>query len=300
MIRLCDEAMIVEPLDGLSSAERDSLHQLGINGGRTSELSDERISNPFRLRLVEDERSSHLSTNVAGVPARVEWRDDKVHLFHPTFSAEIDPIAGVGRLSRRPDQPHALEMALRTALCCRLPFSGKIPLHAAGVCLPAGGVAFFGPSGAGKSTIAASSVFPVFSDELVVVGSQPPTLEASGFWGTFESAEGAVGSVPLLALVELDRGPAFKLSPVDRTQAWPRLLNEIRVPNAPALWRPTIAALASLIDTVPVFRMSWSPSAPPWDELEAALGPMAGRTSDDDRPDPMVAAKSVGYSGGPR
>jgi len=299
MIRLCGEGMIVEPLDGLTAAERDVLDQLGTIGGRPSVGNSNGRRSPFRLRLVEDDRNPR-SSMTNGVPAQIEWRDGKIRLFHSTFTAEIDPIAGVGRLSRPPDQPHALEMALRTAMCCRLPFNGKIPLHAAGVCLPAGGVAFFGPSGAGKSTIAASSVFPVYSDELVVIGSQPPTLEASGFWGTFESADGAVGSVPLLALVELDRGPVFKLSPVDRTEAWPRLLNEIRVPNAPALWRPTIGVLASLIDSVPVFRMSWSPSVPPWDELQVALGPTAGLGRQVDRSASMETASSAGCSGGSR
>jgi hypothetical protein len=119
-------------------------------------------------------------------------------------------------------------------------------------------------------------------------------LEASGFWGGYEAEPETTEPVPLLALIELWRGTDFQLSRLERHQAWPRLLNEIRVPNAPVLWRPTIAALARLIDAVPVFRMSWSPAEPPWSELESALGP--ARVLDGD-PDPCRRPATAGTRG---
>jgi hypothetical protein len=108
------------------------------------------------------------------------------------------------------------------ALLTRAPLVRALPLHAAGVALPSGGVAFFGPSGAGKTTLSSCSPYPVLSDELVVARlGEPATLIRSGFWG--EGSGPPVSPAPLTALVELGKGPRFTLERLRPTEALRRL-----------------------------------------------------------------------------
>jgi hypothetical protein len=147
-----------------------------------------------------------------------------------------------------------------------------------------GGVGFFGPSGAGKTTISKCAPFPVLSDELIVVGGSPPVLQASGFWGTAHPTESTAGESPLLALALLSKGPGFALEPLGRSHAWPRLLNEIVVPTSPLLWRSSITVLWKLLESVPVFTLTWSLNASPWEKLKDSLQEWrAGHTRESDR-----------------
>ena len=195
----------------------------------------------------------------------------RVRLRHARFLAEIDAFGGSARLYRRTDLDFALALTLRTALVARLPAVGGLPLHAAGLVLEGAGVAFFGVSGAGKSTLAALAPGAVLSDELVaVVPGAPFSLAASGHWGTLQG-RARTDIVPLRALVELAKGPSFRLERLGPREAVRRLAGVTMVPPSPALWNAALAVAGRLVTTVPVYRMTWSPEAPPWEELSVAL-----------------------------
>lgn len=207
-----------------------------------------------------------------GGPAAIDWADERVRVSHARFVAELDPIGRSGRLFRRSRGAGGLEVTLRTALCSLLPLEGGLPLHAAGIVLEGQGVAFFGASGAGKSTLAGVSPHPVLSDELVaVLPARPFALAASGFWGTGEEGRTPREAVPLAALVDLAKGADFRLERLGAREAITRLVSVVMVPPAPALWSAALAVLGRLVKDVPVYRMTWSPARPPWDDLEAEL-----------------------------
>jgi hypothetical protein len=163
-------------------------------------------------------------------------------------------------------------------MMARLPLVGGIPLHAAGVVLAGRGVAFFGASGAGKTTLSASSPAPVLSDELVAIGPERPfTLVRSGFWGEGQPASGASGA-PLGLLVDLAKGPAFRVERLSPVVAAGRLLASVPVPHAPVLWRHALAVVAELVSRVPVVRMEWAPAEPPWPALARFLDELHPRS----------------------
>ena len=75
----------------------------------------------------------------------------------------------------------------------------------------------------------------------------------------------------LAALVALDQGPSFRLSRLGRMDAVRSLVASVPVPLAPPLWSHALAVAADTVSRVPVYRMAWSPSEPPWDRLAEAL-----------------------------
>jgi hypothetical protein len=199
--------------------------------------------------------------------------DGRVRIGHTGFVAELDPATLAGCLFRRPGWTSGLEVALRTAFCSRLPLQGGLPLHAAGIAVDGRGVVFFGPSGAGKSTLASLSPHPVLSDELVAVvpGESSYSLIATGFWGTLAGGHAHTGSWPLAMLVELAKGPGVHFSRLERRDALVRLVGVLMVPPGPPLWAAALETLGRLIREVPGERLSWSPSAAHWLQIEAHL-----------------------------
>ena len=132
-------------------------------------------------------------------------------------------------------------------------------------------IGFFGPSGAGKTTLANTCPETVLSDELVAIApGDPLTLVRSGFWGEGRGSAPARGA-PLAALVSLDRGPAFELSPLGPMDAVRGLLASVPVPLGRPLWSRALAVAVDAVSRVPVYRMKWRPSEPPWDRLAEAL-----------------------------
>jgi hypothetical protein len=258
----------VEPEGALSAAEKQSLARLGAD----------RPANPasglFRIQISPEPlaASRDPADQPERAPALVEWVDDRVLLTHRQFAAELDPARGSGRLFRRTEDAFPLEITLRVALASRLPLEGGLPLHAAGILMNGRGLAFFGPSGAGKSTLASLSPYPVLSDELLaVVPGRPFDVMRTGFWGTLGAGDAPPGAFPLQALIELDQGPRFELTRLSPRAALRRLLGVIMVPVGPPLWTAALAAAGALLKRVPAYRMTWSPAAPPWDDLKSAL-----------------------------
>jgi hypothetical protein len=256
----------VEPEEALTDAEREALHRLDpAEPGPPGE--------PLRIELVPEPpwTSEDPSLYPKWEPAVQRWEDGRLLCSHRSFTAEIDPAAGWARVQRREERAYPLEAVIRTAMMARLPLVGGLPLHAAGVVLEGRAVGFYGPSGAGKTTLADTCPETVLSDELVaIVPGDPPTLVRSGFWGEGRGSEQAGGG-PLTALVALDRGPAFELSRLGPMDAARSLLASVPVPLARPLWSRALLVAGDTVSRVPVYRMKWTPSDPPWDRLVRAL-----------------------------
>lgn len=204
-------------------------------------------------------------------PAVQRWEGGRLLCSHRSFTAEIDPLSGSARLHRREERAYPLEAVIRTAMMARLPIVGGLPFHAAGVVAHGRGVVFFGRSGAGKTTLAATSPFPVLSDELVAVTpGRPFDLVRSGFWGEGPGG-GRTGRAPLALLVDLAKGPDLRLTALRAAEAAGRLLASVPVPLAPPLWSRALALAAELVGRVSVYRMEWTPAEPPWERLAALL-----------------------------
>jgi hypothetical protein len=252
----------VEPEKALTAAEREGLARLDPDDPRSGEPV-------FEIRLSEAPpwTSSDPALFPQWEPAVLRWSGDRLLSSHRSFTAEIEPSPGRALLHRRETRAYPLETVVRTAMMARLPLLGGLPLHAAGVVMDRAGVAFFGPSGAGKTTVAATSPFPVLSDELVaVVPGSPFALVRSGFWGESGPAGHQAGA-PLAALVDLAKGSSFSLARLSPVEAARRIVASVPVPLAPPLWARALAVVADLVQRVPVYRMEWTPAEPPWERL---------------------------------
>jgi len=227
---------------------------------------------PFRLEILDAPPwPADLDTFPDAAPADVSAAGERLRVTHRRFVAEIDLRSLSGRVFRREADGASVEIALRVALAARLPSLGGLPLHAAGLVLDGGGAAFFGPSGAGKSTLSALAPGPVLSDEFVAVSLHPPSLRSTGFWGEADEPAPPPGEVPLVALVELAKGPVFHLERLAPGLALRRLLGVLLVPPHPGLWSRAMALAAEAASVVPVYLMEWTPDEAPWERLRAAL-----------------------------
>ncbi|MFV2068467.1 MAG: hypothetical protein ACC645_15965, partial [Pirellulales bacterium] len=253
---------------GLTSAEIEAMLTLGASDSRFSAGSSF-----FQLELVSPEEPAipDAAEQITG-PAQITSRGDTVIVSHSRFVAELDPLACRGRLTRNSQCSAALEITLRTALCCVLPLQGGVALHAAGIDVDGRGMVFFGPSGAGKTTFSSLSPYPVFSDELVAVTGSPWKLHRTGVWGELGHCANAAEQPQRLTLLgELAKGTEFELQPLDETSALRRLLGVVVLPPSIPLWTEATRVLRDLVTSIPVYRMSWSPDHPPWVGLENQL-----------------------------
>jgi hypothetical protein len=259
---------VVEPDSALAPFERVGLEALALAGAAPA-----RDVPPFRFALVDE--APWPGADPAGYPdhaaADVRAVRGRLRVAHRRLLAEIDLEALAGRVRRPTPEDGAVEIALRVALCARLPSLGLLPLHAAGLVLDGAGIAFFGPSGAGKSTLAGLAPGTVISDELVAVAAEPATLFPTGFFGEIGRGRGIAAPAQLAALVELGRGAVFRLERLAADQAFRRLLGVILAPPLPRAWSDAMALAGRVTREVPVYRMEWAPEDPPWDRLRAAL-----------------------------
>jgi hypothetical protein len=260
----------VEPEEALTAEEHGALDRLDVAPAGTADP-------PFRIELVAEEpwTSREESLFPRWEPAVQRWVEGRLLCSHESFTAEIDPEGARARLHRRQRRAYPLETVIRTAMMARLPLVGGLPLHAAGIVLRGRGVAFFGPSGAGKTTLAATSPYPVLSDELVAVTPAAPfALARSGFWGEGRG-EPPSAPPPLAALVALGKGPETELAGLATRDAVRALVGSLPVPLAAPLWSRALGVLATLVERVPVYRMAWSPATPPWERLAGELEGLA-------------------------
>ncbi|MGA7617193.1 MAG: hypothetical protein WBX15_18675 [Thermoanaerobaculia bacterium] len=225
----------------------------------------------FRMDIVPEAIFQFPDVPKRGTPARIVWFEDRVRVVHDDFQAEVLPFERRGSLFRRHRCTYAFMAALRTALTAVLPLDGGFALHGAAVSDGARGWAFFGPSGAGKTTLASTSPFDVISDEEVVVRGMPFVLGANGFWGALAAMDAPRGMVAMGAVAELDKSARFSLSRLERGDAVKALVRSLRVYPVRGLWEATLLNIQNLVESIPVFRMGWSPEAPVWEPFVRAL-----------------------------
>lgn len=254
----------VEPEGSLTVEERAALARLDAAGAG---------ADPFLIQLVPEEPWTSTDPGLfpQWEPAVQRWVEGRLLCSHKSFTAEIEPDRGRARLHRRERRSYPLEAVIRASMIVRLPLVGGLPLHAAGVVLAGRGIAFFGPSGAGKTTLAATSPYPVLSDELVAIApGEPRRLVRSGFWGEGRES-GRPPQAPLAALIALDKGPRAVLEALGAREAVRRLVGSVTLPLARPLWSRALPILGEIVSAVPVYRLEWSPSEPPWDRLAALV-----------------------------
>jgi hypothetical protein len=269
-IVLAGLAFEVGPEAELQRADRAWLPELA----REAAGADERA--PFRVELQpQPPWADDPARYPDRAPARVRVHEGCLRVTHRRFLAEVDLLRGVARLFRVEADSAGLPITLRVALSAWLPRMGGLPLHAAGVDAGGRGLAFFGPSGSGKTTLAATSPHPVLSDELVALVGRPWHVVASGFWGALGDGP-ARTRAPLAGLFELDKGP-FRLARLPPELALRRLLDSLLVPPEPGLWRDALQVAGQLVRDVPVYRLAWDPTEPPWECLATSLAGGAER-----------------------
>jgi hypothetical protein len=259
---------VVGPESAMTAGERARLEALArASPGRAFEAPE------FRLSLVDEPPwpGANPADFEDDAPASVRAAGDRLRVGHRRHLAELDLEALEGRLQRLAPDDGGIDITLRVALSARLPSLGGLPLHAAGLVLDGVALAFFGPSGAGKSTLSALAPGPVLSDELVAATLGPPVLRATGFWGEADPLRPPPAEPPLAALVELARGPAFRIERLGPGPAFRRLMGVLLVPPLPRLWTAAMALASRAVRELPVYRMWWDPRDPPWDRLRGVL-----------------------------
>jgi hypothetical protein len=270
LLVLAGHAFDLQPESDLTPEECDALARL-VPGTLAGPL-DARKRAPFRVELVASPpwTSPDPALFRDRAPAVVRFVDGRVRLSHAVFTAEIDPLGSEARLFRARPSSVGVLTTLRTSLSCLLPLAGGLPVHAAAVAVGAQGLVFFGPSGAGKSTLAGLSPFPVLSDELVaIVRTAPFSVSTTGFCRTPTTA--LAGTLPLRAMIELDKGSHFRIERLAPREAVRRLVGVASIPGVPPLWSRALEVIGNLASSVPCYRMAWSPAEPPWPLLQEAL-----------------------------
>ena len=202
-------------------------------------------------------------------PPPMLWGDGRLEVLLPRARAVIDVSGGAVTVERPAGETGALETVLRVALACLLPSRAGVLLHAATIGTPGGALLFHGPSGAGKSTVAALAPAGFMGEEHVAVLGPAPYMAAPlvPSW----QAVAALPPAPVRALLQLDKGPEFRLTALPGPEAVRSLLPSLLVPPAAApVWERAIAVLADVVAGVPAYRMSWHIDEPPWQDLAAA------------------------------
>lgn len=276
IVRLAGLEFRVDPDERIVGEERAALQELSGTSSGDGGVQIPSSARPWQVGVEDDvpRPEDGVGGPADGAPAEIETTDDLVRFRHGRFDGEADPRTGRLRLRRESRQSPGVEIALRIALACRLPLEGGIPLHAAAVVAEGRGLVFFGPSGAGKTTIAALSPWRVLSDELVAVradGAGRYCVSSTGFWGELGNRTAPPGFFPLAGLFELEKGLGPRVTRLASTDALRRLLGVVMIPASPALWRPALGVLASVLRGVPAFRLTWSPEAPPWEAVAGAV-----------------------------
>jgi hypothetical protein len=187
------------------------------------------------------------------------------------FSAELDLVRRTATLHREESGDGSLRLTLRAIATSFLPTTGWLPLHAAAVDTDGSALVFCGRSGAGKSTLAATSPWPLLSDEMVSVSTRPARARGTSFWGD-SVCKAPLGrtALPLRAIVILEKARGFRLERAASTEAARALVATTLTPAVPTLWPIVLGSIGRLVEEVDVFRMAWWKDDAPWDPLAIA------------------------------
>ncbi len=149
---------------------------------------------------------------------------------------------------------HLIGEVLKYAL---LPYDGLM-IHASSVAYQNKGILFSAPSGTGKSTH--TSLWKKYAPGSEIVNDDMPILRldsgkvmlAGAPWSGKNSIHQNI-TVPLSAIVFLERGTTCSLTPMDTTEAIFRIYDAVRKPAMEDLAEKTLELLGEILSTVPVY-----------------------------------------------
>jgi hypothetical protein len=184
------------------------------------------------------------------------------------FAAEWNVITGSGKISQAAN-PYSLDSVLRIVHSLVLAQNGDFLLHGASTLRNGRAFLFAGVSGAGKTTISrlAPRDATLLTDEISYVRWTPAGYEAHGTPFAGELAQvGEHCSAPIEVLYLLRQGPENRIDDVPRTVAVQSVLrNVLFFAHDTELVRRLFEGACRLVDTVPVRRLTFLPTAAVWD-----------------------------------
>ena len=182
--------------------------------------------------------------------------------------ALIDWDAGHAE-ARIPDSLAHLDLLVRVVLGGLLLREGDTLLHAAAVRHDRFGLVFCGPSGAGKSTLARVSREAgeeILSDEMVAIrrSGQGVRVHGTPFWN------GTPTSAPAGGLFLLEHAAQPRVQQADTARAMAEILQAGGAPLAlDAVQQAFFAAVGSLLERIPVYRLAFAPDPGFWPVIDA-------------------------------
>ena len=170
------------------------------------------------------------------------------------------------------------ENFFRVLVAYRLLELGGVVLHSAGVVRHGAGFLFLGRSGAGKTTVSAASLAQgaeVLSDDLnaLLPAAGGPRIAKLPFTGDLGERRAAAPSLPLAALLRLEKAAADSLAPLSRAAALACLLACSPFVNSdPHRREALLASLTGLLPpgagTPPAFTLRFSRAGTFWSILD--------------------------------
>lgn len=204
----------------------------------------------------------HLQPMLEG-PSATEWRDGAVLVTGPAYRLAVDLARRAGE-AWGPLQAVTADMLLRLAVPLLIAADGLV-LHGAMLEAPGRAWLCVGPSGCGKSTLARLMGERSCCDELSAVRLRGGCWTAGSlpFWRS-RPARAPLQGIHLLRHGEVDE--RRRLSPAE---AAARLRAEVHWPHEPAASAAALQTFAALVQAVPVWDLSFRPTAEVWDVLSA-------------------------------
>ncbi len=217
---------------------------------------------------VDDEAFADLTRSDYPAP-RVALGNGKWRFEHFDCRAEWFPETGKA-WAQAPLQWRPIEFVFRMIHLIVSAQGGGFLLHAASAIRDGRAFVFPGASGAGKSTI--SGLLPrdatLLTDEISYI--LPGDGGFRAFGTPFISSLGISGanvSAPLKAVYLLAQGPENKIEPIPRKTAVAALFQNVLIVNAPALITPVFETICRVVESVPVYRLTFRPTPEVWEMI---------------------------------
>jgi len=239
----------------------------GRLAGEWSFFRAEPLAEPFLDLDVTSEEAPAPAGRFDPKAMRSDLSHDRAFFGMPEGSAAVDSNGrATVRLSTAVEGERtwfAFMNLLRAALAWRLPSRGGALLHAAGIVLEGRAFVLAGAQDSGKSTFAAlaeSSGARVLSDDLVLLDSEGPTVDALGapFRSTHPGTS-SPGRWPVAALLFPVHGTSARLTALPRIVARARIAANLPFVADALGTDPRIAALIDrLVEAVPVRELTFA------------------------------------------
>ena len=159
-------------------------------------------------------------------------------------------------LTNDPRPYHVIQEVLRYAL---LPKNGTI-MHASALAYQGQGVLFSAPSGTGKSTH--TGLWQQYAPGTEIVNDDMPVIRMQKnrphLYGAPWSGKNSIHknlTVPLSAIVFLERATECRLVPMNKADAVWELFESIRKPVIPCLAEKNLDVIGQIVENLPIYRL---------------------------------------------